>query len=49
MGLVHDPDVYRCAVNWVGVSAIQMLYDMGWSEISCLCQQYGGSTACPSS
>jgi dipeptidyl aminopeptidase/acylaminoacyl peptidase len=41
MGLVNDPDVYRCAVNWVGVSDIQMLYDIGWSDISSVWQQYG--------
>ncbi|MFC4932475.1 S9 family peptidase [Massilia sp. GCM10023247] len=26
MGLVNDPDLYRCGVNWVGVSDINLMY-----------------------
>ena len=31
MGLVRDPDLYRCGVNWVGVSDISLLYSGHWS------------------
>jgi dipeptidyl aminopeptidase/acylaminoacyl peptidase len=31
MGLVRDPDLYRCGVDWVGVTDIQLLYDGHWS------------------
>jgi dipeptidyl aminopeptidase/acylaminoacyl peptidase len=31
MGLVNDPDLYRCGVDWVGVTDIQLLYDGHWS------------------
>ena len=26
MGLVNDPDLYRCGVNWVGVTDINLMY-----------------------
>jgi dipeptidyl aminopeptidase/acylaminoacyl peptidase len=26
MGLVNDPDLYQCGVNWVGVSDINLMY-----------------------
>ncbi|WP_020653964.1 alpha/beta hydrolase family protein [Massilia niastensis] len=31
MGLVRDPDLYRCGVNWAGVTDINLLYDGHWS------------------
>ncbi|MCC2973358.1 S9 family peptidase [Massilia sp. IC2-476] len=31
MGLVKDPDLYKCAINWVGVTDINLLYDGGWT------------------
>ncbi len=31
MGVVKDPDLYKCAVNWVGVTDINLLYDGHWS------------------
>lgn len=31
MGLVRDPELYRCGVNWVGVTDINLLYDGHWS------------------
>ena len=31
MGLVKDPDLYKCAVNWLGVTDIDLLYDGHWS------------------
>ncbi|MET0982567.1 MAG: alpha/beta fold hydrolase [Telluria sp.] len=34
MGLVNDPDLYKCGINWVGVTDINLLYDGHWSFIS---------------
>jgi dipeptidyl aminopeptidase/acylaminoacyl peptidase len=31
MGLVNDPDLYKCGIDWVGVTDIQLLYDGHWS------------------
>ncbi|SFD33332.1 alpha/beta hydrolase family protein [Massilia yuzhufengensis] len=31
IGLVKDPALYKCAVNWVGVTDINLLYDGHWS------------------
>jgi dipeptidyl aminopeptidase/acylaminoacyl peptidase len=34
MGLVKEPDLYRAGINWVGVTDIDLLYDIGWSDTS---------------
>jgi len=31
MGLVNDPDLYRCGINFVGVTDIGLLFNNGWS------------------
>lgn len=31
MGLVNDPDLYKCGINIVGVTDIGLLFDNGWS------------------
>jgi len=31
MGLVNDPDLYKCGINFVGVTDIGLLFDNGWS------------------
>ena len=31
MGLVRDPDLYQCGINWVGVTDINLMYDGHWS------------------
>ena len=44
MGLVNDPDLYRCGIDWVGVSDIGLLYSGHWSFASDLSddwKQYG--------
>jgi dipeptidyl aminopeptidase/acylaminoacyl peptidase len=33
MGLVNDGDLFRCAVNWVGVSDLDLLYGASWDDI----------------
>jgi dipeptidyl aminopeptidase/acylaminoacyl peptidase len=41
MGLVRDPDLYRCGVAWVGVTDINLMYDLAWSDFSEVYKQYG--------
>ena len=44
MGLARDPDLYRCGVDWVGVTDINLLYTGHWSFVSDLSEgwkQYG--------
>lgn len=41
MGLVRDPDLYRCGVAWVGVTDINLMYDLNWSDFSDVWRQYG--------
>ena len=31
-GLIKQPDLYKCGVSWVGVTDIEMLYTVGWSD-----------------
>ncbi|MEW6762084.1 MAG: prolyl oligopeptidase family serine peptidase [Pseudomonadota bacterium] len=40
MGLVKDPDLYKCAVNYLGVTDINLLYDGHWSFKSDLQDDY---------
>ncbi|WP_373989160.1 prolyl oligopeptidase family serine peptidase [Duganella sp. BuS-21] len=44
MGLIKDADLYKCGINWVGVSDINLMYDGGWfytSDLSSDWKQYG--------
>lgn len=34
MGLVKEPDLYRAGINWVGVTDIDLMYDVGWSDFA---------------
>ena len=40
MGLVNDPDLYKCGINWVGVTDINLLYDGHWSFTSDMTEQW---------
>ena len=40
MGLVRDPDLYRCGINWLGVTDINLLYDGHWTSDSDLDSGY---------
>ncbi|MET0982566.1 MAG: alpha/beta fold hydrolase, partial [Telluria sp.] len=40
MGLVNDPDLYKCGINWVGVTDINLLYDGHWSFTSDLSEEW---------
>jgi dipeptidyl aminopeptidase/acylaminoacyl peptidase len=44
MGLVNDPDLYKCGVDWVGVTDINLLYSDNWlrsSDASAELKKYG--------
>jgi dipeptidyl aminopeptidase/acylaminoacyl peptidase len=44
MGLLNDPDLYQCGIDWVGVTDIELMYDSGWfysSDLSSDWKQYG--------
>ena len=34
MGLLNDPDLYRCGVEWVGVTDIDLMYSDSWWDKS---------------
>lgn len=41
MGLVRDPELYACAVNWVGVTDLDLMYGAHWSDIGKDAKRYG--------
>ncbi|MES2037287.1 MAG: alpha/beta fold hydrolase [Pseudomonadota bacterium] len=41
MGLIKDPDVFRCGIEWVGVTDINLMYDIHWSDFSDEWKWYG--------
>jgi dipeptidyl aminopeptidase/acylaminoacyl peptidase len=41
MGLIRDPDLYRCGFEWVGVTDIQLMYDVSWSDTTEDSKTYG--------
>lgn len=43
MGLVNDPDLYRCAVNMVGVTDLDLLITASWSDISPVFKRFGAA------
>ena len=34
MGLARDPDRWKCGINYVGVTDINLLFDIAWSDFS---------------
>ncbi|NNG25186.1 S9 family peptidase [Telluria aromaticivorans] len=40
MGLVKDPDLYKCGINWVGVTDIDLLFNGHWSFESDLSEDW---------
>lgn len=41
MGLVNDPALFRCGINWVGVTDPQLLYSVNWSDTTDQAKTYG--------
>jgi len=41
MGLVNDPDLYRCGIDWLGVTDVELMYSISWSDASEDFKSYG--------
>jgi dipeptidyl aminopeptidase/acylaminoacyl peptidase len=41
MGLVNNPELFRCGVDWVGVTDINLLYDLRFTNTSQEAKKYG--------
>ena len=41
MGLINDPDLFKCGIDWVGVTDIDLLYSINWSDSSDEWKTYG--------
>ncbi|MBC7405692.1 MAG: S9 family peptidase [Cytophaga sp.] len=42
MGLARNPELFRCGVNWVGVTDINLMFDSSWNnDASAEWQRYG--------
>jgi dipeptidyl aminopeptidase/acylaminoacyl peptidase len=41
MGLAKDGELFKCGVQWVGVSDILLMYDARWSDMSDEWKRYG--------
>ncbi|MES2073368.1 MAG: alpha/beta fold hydrolase [Pseudomonadota bacterium] len=44
MGLIKEPDLYQCGISWVGVSDINLMYNVTWSDLSDDYVKYGMPT-----
>jgi dienelactone hydrolase len=41
MGLIREPEMYRCGVAWLAVTDINLMYDISWSDSSEDFKRYG--------
>jgi len=41
MGLINDPQLYRCGVSWLAVTDIGLLSSINWSDLSEVYRNYG--------
>ena len=41
MGLIRNPEIFRCGVEWVGVTDIELMYSISWSDSSDQYQRFG--------
>jgi dipeptidyl aminopeptidase/acylaminoacyl peptidase len=41
MGLAKEPERYRCGFEWAGVTDINLMYSISWSDASARWQDYG--------
>ena len=41
MGLIRYPELYRCGFEWVGVTDIDLMYSIQWSDFSDQWKDYG--------
>ncbi len=41
MGLIRNPELFRCGVEWVGVTDIDLMYSIHWSDLGTEYKRYG--------
>lgn len=41
MGLIKHPDLYRCGVNWIGVTDINLMYTARWGDAGAAYKEHG--------
>jgi dienelactone hydrolase len=41
MGLIREPELYRCGVAWAAVTDIDLMYDITWSDLPDAWKKYG--------
>ena len=41
MGLIKEPELYKCGFEWVGVTDINLMYSIHWSDESDVAKRYG--------
>jgi dipeptidyl aminopeptidase/acylaminoacyl peptidase len=41
MGLVRHPELFRCAVNYVGVTDLDLMFTASWSDVSPIAKRLG--------
>lgn len=41
MGLIRHPQVFKCGIDWVGVSDLLLMYDITWSDFSQEAKRFG--------
>ncbi len=41
IGLIRDPELYRCGIAWAAVTDINLMYDITWSDAPDDYRQYG--------
>jgi dipeptidyl aminopeptidase/acylaminoacyl peptidase len=41
MGLVNDPELFKCGLDWVGVTDFDLLYSPAWGSMSTEAREYG--------
>ncbi|MFZ6645655.1 alpha/beta hydrolase family protein [Undibacterium sp. TJN25] len=40
MGLIRNPELFRCGIDWVGVTDINLLYNIVWSDLDSQSEKY---------
>lgn len=41
MGLIRNPELFRCGVEWAGVTDIDLMYSIHWSDLDSEYKRYG--------
>ncbi len=41
MGVLRNPELFRCAISWVGVTDLDLLYSTSWDDVSTVFKTHG--------